>query len=747
MANTTHSISSRSRMLSAVCLSMLAGQVQANELKPTTLRPSQSDFGGVGLMQMPAGRMAPEGEFNFGLTFNEDYQHYFTSIQLFPWLESTIRYTRVPDVRYSSSETYSGSNDYTDKGIDVKLRLLEESYWLPETSIGIRDIGGTGLFDGEFIAGTKRFGPLDITLGLGWGYIGQRGNVTNPLCKAADKYCVRDDSYSGNGGSFDTKRWFKGPASVFGGIEYQTPYAPLRLKLEYDGNDYSQDFPHVRAGKDMDPRTPFNIGALYRLADWADAKISYERGDIFTFGLTLNTNFNQLETFWRDEPKQTVTEQPVQDTDWEQVSAQLDDNAGYTRNTISEDGDTLVVTGEQIKYRDRKEAEDRAAAILANNAPDYIKTYRIVERSNGVDLTQTDIDAAAYRKVANNEYFGAKLDDATERKQPATQHSDKQLASNDSGWNASIDPVLIQSVGGPESFYFYQVGFNTNGSVWLSDNIEASGSIYFNLFDNYDKFNYVENNPHISNFAVPRVRTMFRAYARENSVRLNNLQLTWFEQPTDNIYTQAYAGYLETMFAGVGGEVLYRPLNSNWALGLDANLVSQREPDSWFGVFTDSYVYYDGYNASNCSAGDVSCQAYVLDQGTTGQLTAYYMPQWNWINDTLFKVSVGKFLGGDKGARVDFSKQFKSGVIVGAYATVTDLTTDEYGEGSFNKGFYITIPFDLMTVKPTTSRANIAWQPITRDGGQQLDRKYHLFDVTDSRSQWSQRPSRVTSDK
>lgn len=743
MANTTHSISSRSRMLSAVCLGMLAGQVQANELKPTTLRPSQSDFGGVGLMQMPAGRMAPEGEFNFGLTFNEDYQHYFTSIQLFPWLESTIRYTRVPDVRYSSSEAYSGSNDYTDKGIDVKLRLLEESYWLPETSIGIRDIGGTGLFDGEFIAGTKRFGPLDITLGLGWGYIGQRGNVTNPLCKASDKYCVRDDSYSGNGGSFDTKRWFKGPASVFGGIEYQTPYAPLRLKLEYDGNDYSQDFPHVRAGKDMDPRTPFNIGALYRLADWADAKISYERGDIFTFGLTLNTNFNQLETFWRDEPKQTVTEQLVQDPDWNQVSAQLDDNAGYTRNTISEDGDTLVVSGEQIKYRDRKEAEDRAAAILANNAPDYIKTYRIVERSNGVDLTQTDIDAAAYRKVANNEYFGAQLDDATERKQPETQHSDKQLASNDSGWNASIDPVLIQSVGGPESFYFYQVGFNTNGSVWLSDNIEASGSIYFNLFDNYDKFNYVENNPHISNFAVPRVRTMFRAYARENSVRLNNLQLTWFEQPTDNIYTQAYAGYLETMFAGVGGEVLYRPLNSNWALGLDANLVSQREPDSWFGVFTDSYVYYDGYNASNCSAGDVRCQAYVLDQGTTGQLTAYYMPQWNWINDTLFKVSVGKFLGGDKGARVDFSKQFKSGVIVGAYATVTDLTTDEYGEGSFNKGFYITIPFDLMTVKPTTSRANIAWQPITRDGGQQLDRKYHLFDVTDSRSQWSQRPSSV----
>ncbi|MFW1118310.1 YjbH domain-containing protein, partial [Vibrio parahaemolyticus] len=33
-----------------------------------TLQPSQMDFGGVGLMQMPTGRMAPEGEFNFAIT-------------------------------------------------------------------------------------------------------------------------------------------------------------------------------------------------------------------------------------------------------------------------------------------------------------------------------------------------------------------------------------------------------------------------------------------------------------------------------------------------------------------------------------------------------------------------------------------------------------------------------------------------------------------------------------------------------
>ena len=35
---------------------------------------------------------------------------------------------------------------------------------------------------------------------------------------------------------------FHGPASLFGGVEYQTPWQPLRLKLEYEGNNYQQDF-------------------------------------------------------------------------------------------------------------------------------------------------------------------------------------------------------------------------------------------------------------------------------------------------------------------------------------------------------------------------------------------------------------------------------------------------------------------------------------------------------------------------
>ncbi|EHY1015807.1 TPA: YjbH domain-containing protein [Vibrio vulnificus] len=730
--------------VSAVCLSVLSALAgvtslhsQASELETVTLRPSQTDFGGVGLMQMPSGRMAKEGEFNFGVNLNDDYHHYYTSLQLFDWFETTIRYTRIPDTLYNPNPDYSGDNLNTDKGIDIKFRLWQESYWLPETSIGIRDIGGTGLFDGEFIAGTKRFGPLDVTLGVGWGYIGQSGNISNPFCKVSEEYCDRDGPTKGTGGSVDFGRWFKGEASIYGGIEYQTPYQPLRLKVEYDANDYTTDYPVRAVNKPMPQHTPWNFGVLYQLGDWGDAKLSYQRGDTLTFGFNLYTNFDDLKAVWRDEPKQAVTGRPSEgNTDWQAVAQQLDSNAGYQQSTLYEQGDALVIAGEQVKYRDRKEAQDRAAAILANNAPDYITTYKIVDTRNGVDLTQTEFDAEAYKQAATYQYLGANSRELGSTSEPDYRENAKPLTTHRERWNAGISPVLAQSLGGPEAFYLFHLGFNTEANYWLTNNIEASGSIYVNLADNYDKFNYVEKDPHISNFAVPRVRTMFRSYVSDNPVRLNHMQLTWFAQPTQQVYTQMYGGYLETMFAGVGGEVLYRPLGKNWALGLDANLISQRDPDSWFATFDEPFVYYDGYDASNCKPNDVGCQAYVLDKGTTGQLSAYYMPQWSLLENTLFKVSAGKFLGGDNGVRVDFSKQFKSGMIVGAFATVTDLTTEEYGEGSYNKGFYISIPFDAMTIKPSTARGVFAWQPITRDGGQTLSRKYELFEVTNARSRW-----------
>lgn len=725
---------------SAVVLVMTAGfnsSLLASPFEPATLTPSQSDFGGVGLMQMPTARMAKEGEFSINGDWTNEYYKYNVSLQLMPWLETTLRYVQVQNVNMSNYPELSGDNKYTDKGIDVKVRLWEEGKYLPETSIGLRDIAGTGLFDGEFIAGTKRFGNLDVTLGIGWGYMGTRGNVENPFCSISDKYCERQGFEGGlnDVGKFEPSSWFTGPASLYGGLEYQTSWQPLRFKLEYDGNDYSEDFAVTKGGGDMTASTPWNIGVLYRLGDWGDARVSYQRGNAVALGVTLRTNFNEMKARWLDEPvpelKAGEQAEDLREVDWLRVAQELEQNAGYKQPKIEASDKRITIIAEQEKYRDRLEAQQRAAAVLANHVPVTVDTYQITETKQHLPLTSSTVNAREYQTLVQTQPLDKSFKDSIKELDTLSSFKEeKEVYDGIKDFDYAFSPTLTQTFGSLENFYLYAIGINADAKYWLTDKWQLSGGIHVNLIDNYDQFNY-EVPPDGTD--VPRVRTLFRSYVNDNPVRMNRLQLTWFEEYGNGLYSQAYGGYLETMFAGIGGELLYRPLNQNWALGADVNLVSQRDPDSWFGVFTQEYQYSERDQITYR----------VLPKGTTGFITGYYMPRWKFIENTLLKVGVGQFLAGDIGTRLDFSKQFKSGVIAGAYASFTNMSSEEYGEGSFTKGFYVSIPFDIMTVKPSNSRANIEWQPLTRDGGQMLSRQYNLFNLTDSRSPWLQRPNRV----
>lgn len=802
--------------LSAVALALVPFfVVQADELIPATLTPSQSDFGGVGLMQMPTGRMAAEGEFSLGTTYNDQYQHYATSIQLFPWFEATARYTQVRDLLYSNDPSFSGDTKYTDKGIDFKVRLWEESYWLPETSIGIRDFGGTGLFDGEFIAATKRFGPVDFTLGIAWGYMGNSGNLTSDKKDAAID-CGRDQSFGGKGGTVDYDRWFKGCAAVFGGIEYQTPWDPLRVKVEYDANDYQTDFPVVRGGIDMSQDSKFNYGLLYKVSNWGDFHLSYERGNTWTLGFTLNTNFTSLNQIKRDtlaakykplpaapliaqastpasvtstpaEPAESVStniptvgifvSQPDSqdnppnnalvigqnneqvanynassadtpesvaqraisssestsswrnDTDWDQLARELNTIAGYKNARIYLDAHSITVTGEQTRYRNLADAHHRAATLLANHSDSReITEYRIIETRYNQPITETRIDTATFAQIADFGYVNAKMSDSTTLMSPS-QPQGTLVSPSITDWTDNVDwyisPTMAQSIGGSENFYMFNIGITGNASYQFNDNLELSGSLYVNLLDNYDKFLY-DIPPDGTD--LKRVRTLVRQYVQDETVRPTNVQLTWMDKLSDDIYYQAYGGYLELMFGGVGTEFMYRPMNSEWAFGVDVNYVKQRDPNSMFGFYSDE-------NQVDAETG----HTYRVQTGVvTGHATAYYQP--NWFPNTLLKISAGQYLTEDKGVTVDFSKQFDSGVIVGAYVAKTNLSAEEYGEGSYTKGFYVSIPFDVMTIKPSRGRTFLSWEPLTRDGGQMLGRKYNLFDITDARSPWFTRP-------
>jgi len=160
------------------------------------------------------------------------------------------------------------------------------------------------------------------------------------------------------------------------------------------------------------------------------------------------------------------------------------------------------------------------------------------------------------------------------------------------------------------------------------------------------------------------------------------------------------------MFGGVGGEILYRPLDSNFAFGLDLNYVKQRS-------FEDNYSFID-YEAF------------------TGHANIYWQP--GFLDNVLLTFNIGQYLAKDRGVTFDFAKRFDSGMIIGAYAAITNVSAEDYGEGSFTKGFYMKIPFDLFSIRPSIGGGRLDWVPIGRDGGQTLNRPVKLIDITANRS-------------
>ncbi|WP_251976382.1 YjbH domain-containing protein [Salinicola avicenniae] len=661
------------------------------------LGQARTDFGGVGLMQTPSARMAPLGDISLNYSHVSPYSRYNVSVQATDWLEAGFRYTSVANRNFN--ETIAGDRDYLDKGIDVKFRLLEEDRSTPALALGFRDFGGTGLFSSEYFVASKRWYDFDFSLGLGWGYLGAGGGIGNPLSAISDRFDERPSETSDDTGDFNLTDLFSGDIGLFGGVEYQTPWDPLSLQLEYDGNDY-------RSEPLDNPQTqdsPINLGARFDLNDNIALSAGWERGNTAMVGITLRGNLAGLSQPKTADPRpEPIEPAPTRGTDdWHGVSEDLAANAGMRVRRITRDNDELVVEAEATKYRSLQESENRANRILQNRADDDIQTFRYRWQSVGMGLRDDVHDRQAFVNASQSTRYDQQyrygLYAAAITRPEDTAPSGERLYEDDLesfSWNLS--PGLNQNMGGPDG-YLYQLYAKLDAEYRTDANGWFSGQAALNLADNFDKYDYIASS------ALPRVRTNIGNYLDETSLGIYNLQYTRTARFGQNWYGMAYGGLLEMMYAGAGGEMLYRPFNSAFAFGVDLNWVKQRDFDQRFDMRD-----YDTW---------------------TGHATAYVD---TGIEDVLAQVSVGRYLAGDIGTTVDLSRSFDSGVRVGAWATFTDAG-DDYGEGSFDKGLYVSVPFDAFFTSSSRGSTTIAWQPLTRDGGARLARRYTLYGLTQDR--------------
>ncbi len=664
------------------------------------MRPSLSFSGVPGLVDMPSGEAMADGNVSIALAAFGPITRTTLSFQITPWLSGSYRLqsTRNWNDAVKGTALDDGYDSYNDRSFDLRFHVLREGQWLPAVTIGLQDFAGTGVFAGEYVAATKTFGErVKVTGGVGWGRYGSYNSFGAPF---GDRPAID----LGQGGKPNANTWFRGPASFFGGVEWKLNDA-WTVKAEYSSDAYETE---AGTRKTFERKSPYNFG------------IEYRRNELMTIGLyslygsEIGLNFNIV----LDPKKRAMTGilgsapvsvglRPARSADpeawdggWvEQEGAgtilrdNLNDYLGpdgiiiedfaYTANTV------------QIRIRNNKidagaQAIGRTARALSHVMPASVEVFEIVPVVRGmaaskVTLRRSDIESLEH--VANN---GAVLRDRAE------------IGGVSGG---------LAGGSGPDRDFYPKLSWGLTPAVRISDPLKGAlgvraqatyeiwpgivlaGSVYQKLAERKS-----DRPPEYT--GLPPVRSDVRKY-NDADFSVERLTAAWYTHPADNIYTRLTFGYLETMHAGVSGEVLWKPVNSRLALGLELNYTKQRDTDGGLGFGDYDYSIATGY------------------------LSAYY----DFGNGFLGQVDVGRYLAGDIGATITLDREFANGWKVGAFATFTDASSADFGEGSFDKGLRLTIPMNWLLGQPSRQEMSTVIRPLQRDGGARVDVQGRLYDT------------------
>lgn len=646
-----------------------------------------NDWGLVGALQTPSARMRSAGSFALSTSKVEPYTRWNVVAQPFSWMEAGFRYTDVGNRVYDLGNLPNVTQSYKDKSFDVKFGLWAESTLLPEMSVGFIDPAGTGLFSSEYLVVSKRWVSFDFSAGLAWGYLAGKS---------------RQQFITGTGGNFSFNQYFSGTARPFGSVQWMTPWQSLLLKVEYDSNNYQNE----PLGNRFEQSSRLNFGLVYRPYSWLDMKVGFERGNQVMLGLSINSDLSKLSMTKLSDPARlpVVAARPDVAPDWTRTARDLGVQTGWPVSTVRREGAQVVVTvndPEAVYWQDRV---DRAASVLHRDAPADVDRFVLHYRARGLELSEQVIDRERWVATQTQPLPASQQREVTLAREASSPDTERKLlfeAAPDP-WRSSFRVGLGQTLGGPDSAVLYQVFAEQSVQLRLFGRQDTwlSGALRYNMLNNYDRFKYTAPSN------LPRVRTFMREYLTTSDLTLPNLQVTHVRQVSANQYVSGYAGYLEEMFAGFGGEWLYRPFASRIALGIDANLVRQRGFEQNFQMLAPNY------------------------EVATGHATLYWDTGWNGVD---VRASVGRYLARDIGATLEVSRRFSNGIILGAFATKTNVSAEQFGEGSFDKGLFIGIPFDAFMTRSSGTMGFFNWKPLTRDGGAKLWRQQWLYDMTRTR--------------
>lgn len=382
----------------------------------------------------------------------------------------------------------------------------------------------------------------------------------------------------------------------------------------------------------------------------------------------------------------------------ERVFAELE-RQGFRGERFDMQGIRATAHFSQDRYRNPARAVGRGARAVAAHVPRHIEEISVVLTELGVPVSQTtimrrDLENALQSAGSTEEVWHNALLEA-----PSLEGTGQGVENEDRypQFTWSLLPKMRQQIGGPDDFFFFQFYGRAAAQVQLSQGLSISGAVGKDIYNNFDDLELDSDS------RLPRVRSDIARYLKEGDIWIDDLHLDYVTKLTPEVYGRASVGIFELMFAGVGGEVLYRPQGKRWAVGLDVNYVRQRDFDGLFGLQDYDVV--------------------------TGHVSYYHRLPWYEILST---VRAGRYLAQDWGATLELSRTFNNGVTFGVFATKTDVSPEAFGEGQFDKGFFVSIPLDLFFTRHTRQQVGLTYRPVTRDGGQRLAIPRPLYNLSES---------------
>ncbi len=363
---------------------------------------------------------------------------------------------------------------------------------------------------------------------------------------------------------------------------------------------------------------------------------------------------------------------------------------------------------QKYKYQNQEQNsnnEDQYQNLITNLERNGIGVNKVIETANsiGLELTQfthsnlqvveeiikqagkdsgIEKDIKKNLKIVNLDAI-TEFDDSFEENSNLIYEREKK-----SQFNTKTGLKFRPFIASREEFFKGALLLENDSEYIILDNLMLNVNLKYSLADNFDDLRY----PPLNTFPA-QVRSDIKQYLKnmDEGILIGRAQIDYFISPHKDHHLMFTGGILEDMFSGFGFEYLYFKNDTNYSVGFELFNAKKRDYDWGFGT---------------------------LDyQNVTGHLNFHYR-NYGLIPFDM-KLSYGEYLAGDVGTTIELSRSYDNGMVFGVFASNTDVSEEQFGEGSFDKGIFFNIPIYGNLI-------NYTWRPLTKDPGAKLVRRNTL---------------------